>query len=39
MTTALAVLFAFIAVVALFDLAVAAFGADSRDGFAGDGRR
>lgn len=39
MDTALAVLFAFVAALAVFDLAAVAFGADSRDGFADDHRR
>ncbi len=39
MATALAVLLVLIAVVALLDLAATAFGAESRDGFAGVRRR
>jgi hypothetical protein len=39
MSTALAILFAFVAVLAVFDLAAVAFGADSRDGIADDHRR
>jgi len=39
MEAALAVLFAFVAALAAFDLAAVAFGADSRDGFADDHRR
>ena len=39
MATALAVLLVLIAVVALLDLVAAVFGAESRDGFAGDSRR
>lgn len=39
MVTALTVLLAVIASLALFDLAAAAFGADSRDGFVDDRRR
>ncbi len=39
MTIALAVLLAFIAIVALFDLVAVASGADSRDGFVDDHHR
>lgn len=39
MVTILAVLFVFVAAVALFDLASVAFGADSREGFADDHAR
>jgi hypothetical protein len=39
MVTALAVLFAVFAAIALFDLAAATFGVDSREGFADDLRR
>jgi hypothetical protein len=39
MTTALAVLLVLIAGLALLDMAAAAFGIDSRDGFADDNRR
>lgn len=39
MVTALVLLIAFVAALAVFDLAAAALGADSRDGFADDHRR
>ena len=39
MATALVIVFAFVAALAVFDLAAAALGAESRDGFADDHRR
>lgn len=39
MVTALAVLFAFVAALALFDLAAIAFGVDSRESMVDDRRR
>jgi hypothetical protein len=39
MATGLAVLFVFVSCLALLDVAAAAFGVDSRDGFAVDHRR
>jgi hypothetical protein len=39
MITVLAMLFAFVAALALLDLAATVFGFDSRDGFADDHRR